>query len=190
MLTVPAVKVQQFKQEFFLLNLSAIDVQRLVRFEVLGEAGLDGAHRGARRARPTHWVGSFEWEGVRQKYSTKGLPATALIPLQRSPSHSTPYRGVARRAFIGRGICKGSVAETGRASEAWLGSVHDSDHATALIPNILQLQTVPTLPHDGDHRRVWPPPQARPLRPNPHLHTVVVSALPRHCVSLTRTAHP
>ncbi|HET8540537.1 MAG TPA: DGQHR domain-containing protein [Anaeromyxobacter sp.] len=58
MLTVPAVKVQQFKQEFFLLNLSATDVQRLVRFEVLGEAGLDGAHRAARRARPSpvNWV--------------------------------------------------------------------------------------------------------------------------------------
>jgi hypothetical protein len=29
MLTVPAVKVQQFRQEFFLLNLSATDVRRL-----------------------------------------------------------------------------------------------------------------------------------------------------------------
>jgi hypothetical protein len=58
MLTIPAVKIQQFKQEFFLLNLSATDVQRLVRFEVLGEAGLDGARRAARRARPSpvNWV--------------------------------------------------------------------------------------------------------------------------------------
>lgn len=58
MLTVPAVKIQQFKQEFYLLNLAAADVQRLVRFEVLGEAGLDGARRAARRARasPVNWV--------------------------------------------------------------------------------------------------------------------------------------
>ncbi len=58
MLTVPAVKIQQFKQEFYLLNLSAMDVQRLVRFEVLGDAGLDGARRAARRARPmpVNWV--------------------------------------------------------------------------------------------------------------------------------------
>jgi DGQHR domain-containing protein len=58
MLTVPALKIQQFRQEFYLLNLSAADVQRLVRFEVLGEAGLDGARRAARRARPSpvNWV--------------------------------------------------------------------------------------------------------------------------------------
>ncbi len=48
MLTVPAVKIQQFRQEFYLLNLSATDVQRLVRFEVLGDAGVDGARRAAR----------------------------------------------------------------------------------------------------------------------------------------------
>ncbi len=58
MLIVPAVKIQQFKQEFYLLNLSAIDVQRLVRFEVLGDAGLDEARRPARQARPNlvNWV--------------------------------------------------------------------------------------------------------------------------------------
>src|SRR6266508_3993463 len=58
MRTVPAVKIQQFRQEFYLLNLSATDVQRLVRFEVLGDAGVDGARRAARRARPSpvNWV--------------------------------------------------------------------------------------------------------------------------------------
>jgi hypothetical protein len=29
MLTVPVVKIQQFRQEFYLLNLAAADVQRL-----------------------------------------------------------------------------------------------------------------------------------------------------------------
>ncbi len=42
MLTIPGLKVQQFNQEFFLLNLSAEDVERLVRFEVLGDAGVWG----------------------------------------------------------------------------------------------------------------------------------------------------
>lgn len=42
MLTLPARKLQQFSQEFYLLNLSATDVERLVRFEVLGQAGVDG----------------------------------------------------------------------------------------------------------------------------------------------------
>ncbi len=66
MLTVPAVKIQQFRQEFYLLNLSAADVQRLVRFEVLGEAGLDGAHRAPRRARPS----PVNWAEIERKVHT------------------------------------------------------------------------------------------------------------------------
>jgi hypothetical protein len=42
MLTLPALKIQQFAKELFLLNLSAGDVERLVRFEVLGDAGVVG----------------------------------------------------------------------------------------------------------------------------------------------------
>ncbi|MBI3183290.1 MAG: DGQHR domain-containing protein [Myxococcales bacterium] len=66
MLTVPAVKVQQFRQEFFLLNLSAADVQRLVRFEVLGEAGLEGARRAARRSQPS----LVNWSEIERKVHT------------------------------------------------------------------------------------------------------------------------
>jgi DGQHR domain-containing protein len=58
MLTVPALKVQQFAQEFYLLNLAATDVDRLVRFEVLGDAALQG-RKGSRRARggsPVNWA--------------------------------------------------------------------------------------------------------------------------------------
>ncbi len=36
LITVPAVKLQQFDVTFYLLNLAASDVERLVRFEVLG----------------------------------------------------------------------------------------------------------------------------------------------------------
>ncbi len=66
MLTVPAVKVQQFKQEFYLLNLAASDVQRLVRFEVLGEAGIDAAARPARKARPA----TVDWAQIEKKVHT------------------------------------------------------------------------------------------------------------------------
>lgn len=66
MLTVPAVKIQQFKQEFYLLNLAAADVQRLVRFEVLGEASLDGAARTLPRARPT----VVDWAQIEKKVHT------------------------------------------------------------------------------------------------------------------------
>lgn len=76
MLTVPAVKVQQFRHEFYLLNLSAADVQRLVRFEVLGDAGVDGARRPARRGRPS----SVNWEQIERKVHTseKAFQRTVL----------------------------------------------------------------------------------------------------------------
>lgn len=42
MFVFPALKVQQFSQTVYLLNLAAGDVERLVRFEVLGEAATHG----------------------------------------------------------------------------------------------------------------------------------------------------
>jgi len=66
MLTVPALKVQQFKQEFYLLNLSATDVQRLVRFEVLGEAGLDSRPSAARRTKSS----LVNWTEIETKVHT------------------------------------------------------------------------------------------------------------------------
>lgn len=51
---VPALKVQQFKQEMYLLNLAARDVDRLVRLEVRGESGVEG--KAPRRARKTALV--------------------------------------------------------------------------------------------------------------------------------------
>lgn len=59
MLTLPALLVRQYHQSFYLLNLTAADVERLVRFEVLGETGLDDrprrARRGAASASRVHW---------------------------------------------------------------------------------------------------------------------------------------
>lgn len=42
MFVLPALKVQQFSQTLYLVNLSARDVERLVRFEVLGESATQG----------------------------------------------------------------------------------------------------------------------------------------------------
>jgi len=58
MLTLPALKIQQFAKEFYLLNLSAGDVERLVRFEVLGEAGhagIDGKKTRKPKASGVNW---------------------------------------------------------------------------------------------------------------------------------------
>lgn len=66
MLTVPAVKVQQFRQELYLLNISAADVERLVRFEALGDAGLDG--KRPRRAASSRSL--VNWAEIEERVST------------------------------------------------------------------------------------------------------------------------
>lgn len=54
MLTLPALKVQQFSHEFYLLNLAAGDVERLVRFEVLG-TGVQGKPAKRRSTSLVNW---------------------------------------------------------------------------------------------------------------------------------------
>ena len=49
MFVLPALKVQQFSQTLYLLNLAAADVERLVRFEVLGEAATEGKRKPQRK---------------------------------------------------------------------------------------------------------------------------------------------
>lgn len=49
MFVLPALKVQQFSQTLYLLNLSAGDVERLVRFEVLGEDATQGKAKSKRK---------------------------------------------------------------------------------------------------------------------------------------------
>lgn len=65
MLTLPALKVQQYGQEFFMLNLAAQDVERMVRFEVLGAEGLQGK-TGKRKARAS----AVNWEQIERKVQT------------------------------------------------------------------------------------------------------------------------
>jgi len=64
MLTLPALKIQQFAKEFYLLNLSAGDIERLVRFEVLGDAGMQGTK--PRKARPS----GVNWGELEKKVGT------------------------------------------------------------------------------------------------------------------------
>lgn len=64
MLTLPALLVRQFHQSFYLLNLSAPDVERLVRFEVLGESGLDDKPRRPRKATPGAAKSRVCWQAI------------------------------------------------------------------------------------------------------------------------------
>lgn len=68
MLTVPALKVQQFGQELFLLNLSARDVDRMVRFEVLGDLNVQGRRAGSRSKRAGR--SPVDWERIERKIQT------------------------------------------------------------------------------------------------------------------------
>ena len=62
MLVLPALKVQQFSQTVYLLNLAASDVERLVRFEVLGEAATQG------QAKPKRKKGSLvNWSDLEER---------------------------------------------------------------------------------------------------------------------------
>lgn len=70
MLTVPALKVQQFRHEFFLLNLAAADVERLVRFEVLGDVGLEGASGRATARRRAAASSLVNWAEIEKKIQT------------------------------------------------------------------------------------------------------------------------
>ncbi|MEB2314379.1 MAG: DGQHR domain-containing protein [Sorangiineae bacterium] len=65
MLTLPALRVQQFNHDLFLLNVSAGDVEQLVRFEALGDAGLEGKRKRApgRGAR-------VNWEEIERRVQT------------------------------------------------------------------------------------------------------------------------
>jgi hypothetical protein len=50
MITVPAHRVKQFGVEFFQASFSAKDIDRLVKFEVLGYAGAEVPPTKAKRA--------------------------------------------------------------------------------------------------------------------------------------------
>lgn len=56
MITVPAIKLQQFDVSFYMLNLAASDIERLVRFEVLGHDAGHVTVRGAKRGKVSSQV--------------------------------------------------------------------------------------------------------------------------------------
>ena len=53
MITVPAHRVKQFGVEFFQASFSAKDIDRLVKFEVLGYAGAEAPASARRKRRAT-----------------------------------------------------------------------------------------------------------------------------------------
>ncbi|MFO0548135.1 MAG: DGQHR domain-containing protein [Polyangiaceae bacterium] len=67
MFVVPALKVQQFNQTIYLLNLAAGDVERLVRFEVLGDAAMQGRPTKSRKKKTS----LVNWGDIEERIEAK-----------------------------------------------------------------------------------------------------------------------
>ena len=65
MITVPAHRVKQFGVEFFQASFSAKDIERLVKFEVLGYAGAEAPAETSKRA-PTNRA-RVNWEALEKR---------------------------------------------------------------------------------------------------------------------------
>src|SRR3979409_1084395 len=63
MITVPAHRVKQFGVEFFQASFSAKDIDRLVKFEVLGYSGEEAPPKGKERANRSR----VNWEALEKR---------------------------------------------------------------------------------------------------------------------------
>src|SRR5947207_10693381 len=70
MITVPARRVKQFGVEFYQAGLSAKDIDRLVKFEVLGYSGANGNEEAKAKARKTAAARSrVNWDSLEKRIS-------------------------------------------------------------------------------------------------------------------------
>ena len=65
MITVPAHRVKQFGVEFFQASFSAKDIERLVKFEVLGDAGAEAPAETSKRATTNR--ARVNWEALEKR---------------------------------------------------------------------------------------------------------------------------
>jgi DGQHR domain-containing protein len=92
MITVPAHKVKQFGVEFYQASFSAADIDRLVRFEVLGYASADEPP-GKRRRRPSR----INWE-LLEKRIARGEAAFQRPVIRRKIEELLKYYRECREA--------------------------------------------------------------------------------------------
>ena len=65
MITVPAHRVKQFGVEFFQASFSAKDIERLVKFEVLGYAGAEAPAESSKRTATNR--ARVNWEALEKR---------------------------------------------------------------------------------------------------------------------------
>lgn len=96
MFVLPALKVQQFNQTVYLLNLAAADVERLVRFEVLGDAATEGKTKSRpRKGSLVNWADLEERvqasdEAYQRPILKKKIEELAGYILEARESHQLP----------------------------------------------------------------------------------------------------
>ena len=75
MITVPAHRVKQFGVEFFQASFSAKDIERLVKFEVLGYAGAEAPAESSKRVTTNR--ARVNWEALRSASARARAPTSA-----------------------------------------------------------------------------------------------------------------
>jgi len=93
MITVPARRVKQFGVEFYQAGLSAKDIDRLVKFEVLGYSGANGNEDAKAKARKSAAARSrVNWDSLEKRISEseKRLPASDHPPQDRRAGRVLP----------------------------------------------------------------------------------------------------
>ena len=78
MITVPAHRVKQFGVEFFQASFSAKDIERLVKFEVLGYAGAEAPAETSKRATTNR--ARVNWEALEKRIGESERRARLVLP--------------------------------------------------------------------------------------------------------------
>ena len=85
MITVPAHRVKQFGVEFFQASFSAKDIDRLVKFEVLGYSGAEEPPKGKQRANRTS---SDDTDAALNRHAARCTPASRPLGPEAGPRHA------------------------------------------------------------------------------------------------------
>ena len=93
MITVPAHRVKQFGVEFFQASFSAKDIDRLVKFEVLGYAGAE-VPQGSKRASRAR----VNWEMLEKRIAETETAYQRPV-IRRKIDELVAYYGVRRRTL-------------------------------------------------------------------------------------------
>jgi hypothetical protein len=108
MINVAAIRMQQFGVQFYQASLSASDIDKLVRFEVLsyGDAGQQPVRGGKKKAPKVNW------DLLERRIASNERPISGRSSARRSTSWSTTTNSAGRRAICPRSPVPSSFRAT------------------------------------------------------------------------------